>query len=188
RYRKPPTGNLAQFEGMGVSYGATFMEGQLCRGDEVIVVGGGNSAGQAAVFLAGIARHVHLLVRGAGLAESMSRYLVRRIEESPQITLRTRTEVVAVEGAEHMARVTWRNSAGAAETPAIRPLFVMTGCDPSTAWLEGCLALDGKGFVKTGPDLTEDDLAAAGWPLRRAPHMLETSLPGVFAVGDVRGG
>jgi thioredoxin reductase (NADPH) len=187
-YRKLPIDNLARFEGVGVYHGATFMEAQLCRGDEVIVVGGGNSAGQAAVFLAASARHVHLLVRGECLAESMSRYLVRRIEESPQITLRTRTEVVAVEGGEHLERVTWKDGTGKTETREIRHLFVMTGAEPSTSWLKGCIALDGKGFIKTGADLTDDDLAAAHWPLKRPPLMLETSLPGVFAVGDVRGG
>src|SRR5262249_31380052 len=114
--------------------------------------------------------------------------LVRRIEESPQITLRTRTEVVAVEGGEHLDRITWRDGTGATDTRAIRHLFVMTGAEPSTAWLKGCIALDDKGFIKTGSDLTEDDLAAAHWPLSRPPLMLETSLPGVFAVGDVRGG
>ncbi len=187
-YRKLPLSDLARFEGAGVYYGATFMEAQLCRGEEVIVVGGGNAAGQAAVFLAGTARRVHLLVRGEGLADSMSRYLVRRIEQSPEIDLRTRTEVVGLEGRYHVERVRWRDGTGSVETREIRHVFVMTGADPSTRWLEGCLVLDGKGFVKTGPDLTPEDLAGSQWPLARAPHLLETSLPGVFAVGDVRGG
>jgi len=187
-YRKLPLVDLARFEGAGVYYGATFMEAQLCRGEEVIVVGGGNAAGQAAVFLARAARRVHLLVRSAGLADSMSRYLVRRIEESPDIVLRTRTEVVALEGERHVERVHWRDGTGTVEGHPIRHVFVMTGAEPSTRWLEGCVALDGKGFIKTGPDLTPEELATAGWPLARAPHLLETSLPGVFAVGDVRGG
>ncbi len=186
-YRKLPLENLAQFEGAGVYYAATFMEAQLCRGEEAIVVGGGNAAGQAAVFLSGTARRVHLIVRAAGLADSMSRYLVRRIEESRGIVLRTRTEIVAVQGERHVERVQWRDGTGV-KTRDIRHVFVMTGAEPSTRWLEGCVVLDAKGFIKTGPDLTPEDLAACGWPLPRAPHLLEASLPGVFAVGDVRGG
>ncbi len=188
-YRRLGLPNLSQFEGAGVYYGATFMEAQLCEGEEVVVVGGGNSAGQAAVFLARTARRVHMLVRSQGLAESMSRYLIRRIETSPMITLRTRTEVSGLEGDYHLERVRFRDAeTGSEETHAIRHLFVMTGAAPSTDWLEGCIALDAKGFIKTGPDLTPEDLAAAEWPLARPPHLLETSLPGVFAVGDVRGG
>jgi len=188
-YRKLPLENLTQFEGVGVYYGATPMEARLCGGDEVIVTGGGNSAGQAAVFLAQTARRVHLLVRSGGLAESMSRYLIRRIEETPAIVLRTNTEVVALEGSEHLERVRWRdNLNGNLETHDIRHVFVMTGAVPNTHWLDGCLALDEKGFIKTGPDLTPDDLTAARWPLARPPHLLETSLPAVFAVGDVRAG
>jgi thioredoxin reductase (NADPH) len=165
------------------------MEAQLCKDEEVVVIGGGNSAGQAAVFLAQTARHVHMLVRSAGLADTMSRYLIRRIEENPGITLRPHTEIVGLEGGSHLERVVWRDrQAGAAETRQVKHVFVMTGATPSTAWLDKCVALDAKGFIKTGADLTADDLAAAGWPLSRPPHLLETSLPGVFAVGDVRGG
>jgi thioredoxin reductase (NADPH) len=153
------------------------------------VVGGGNSAGQAAVFLAQTAKHVHLLVRSRGLAESMSRYLIRRIEGSPAITLHLRSEIVGLEGDGHLERVRWRDSQRQAiETRDIRHVFVMTGALPSTAWLAGCVALDAKGFIKTGPALSPEDLAAANWPLARDPHLLETSLPGVFAVGDVRAG
>ena len=188
-YRVPTIENLSEFKGVGVYYGATFMEAQLCRGEEVVVMGGGNSAGQAAVFLAQTAKRVHMLVRGSGLAESMSRYLIRRIEQNPAIVLRTNTEIVALEGSNHLERVRWRNDqTGSIETHDIRHVFVMTGAVPSTDWLRGCVALDAKGFIKTGPDLSQDDLAAAHWPLVRAPHLLETSLPGVFAVGDVRGG
>ncbi|HSU13776.1 FAD-dependent oxidoreductase [Longimicrobium sp.] len=179
----------SRFDNAGLYHSATFIEAQLCRGAEVVVVGGGNAAGQAAVFLAETAACVHMLVRSAGLAETMSRYLVRRIEEHPGIVLRTRTEIEALEGDGHLERVRWRqNGADAAETREIRHVFVMTGAVPATAWLHGCVALDAHGFVKTGPDLTPDDLAAAGWPLGRPPHLLETSLPGVFAVGDVRSG
>ena len=170
-------------------YGATFMEAQLCRGEEVVVVGGGNSAGQAAVYLAETAKRVHMLVRSTGLAQSMSRYLIRRIEENPVIDLRTNTELTALGGGSHLERVRWRNRQSAAtETHDIRHVFIMAGAAPSTRWLDGCVGLDAKGFIKTGPDLLQDDLAAARWPLARAPHLLETSLPGVFAVGDVRAG
>jgi thioredoxin reductase (NADPH) len=188
-YRKPPLHNLSQFEGAGVYYGATFMEAQLCADEDVIVVGGGNSAGQAAVFLAQTSRRVHILVRSGGLAESMSRYLIRRIESNPAIALRTHTEIAALDGGGHLERVQWRdNRTGAAETHAIRHVFLMTGAAPNTQWLDGCVARDTKGFIKTGPDLSRDELVAAGWQPGRAPHLLETSLPGVFAVGDVRAG
>ena len=188
-YRKPSIENLPQFENAGVYYGATFMEAQLCRGEEVIVVGGGNSAGQAAVFLAQTTKRVHMLVRAKGLAETMSRYLIRRIEQNPAIVLRTNTEIVALEGSNHLERVRWRDhQASNIETHEIRHVFLMTGAVPGTKWLEGCVSLDVKGFIKTGPDLSPEDLAAAHWPLARVPHLLETSLPGVFAVGDVRGG
>jgi thioredoxin reductase (NADPH) len=189
QYRRLPIDNLSQFEGAGVYYGATFVEAQLCSGEEVIVVGGGNSAGQAAVFLAQTVRRVHMLVRSEGLAESMSRYLIRRIEESPVIELRTHTEVVGLEGSDHLERVQLRDrQSGVVETRDIRHVFLMTGAVPNTQWLEGCVALDAKGFIKTGPDLSAGDLATARWRLTRPPHLLETTLPGVFAVGDVRGG
>jgi thioredoxin reductase (NADPH) len=189
QYRKLPLENLSRFEGAGVYHGATFMEAQLCGGEEVIVVGGGNSAGQAAVFLAQTTKRVHMLVRSSGLAATMSRYLIRRIENSPTITLRPQTEIVAVEGGNHLDSVYWRNSqTGQTEKHQISHVFVMTGADPNTRWLDGCIALDAKGFIKTGPDLSTENLSAAGWPLTRQPYLLETSLHGVFAVGDVRGG
>ena len=188
-YRKLPLENLAQFEGAGVYYGATFVEAQVCGGEEAIVVGGGNSAGQAAVYLAQTAARVHVLVRSAGLAESMSRYLVRRIEETPTIVLHAHTEIVALEGGDHLESVRWRNNqTGESEDHEIRHVFLMTGGAPNTRWLDGCVALDEKGFIETGPDLSPEDLQAANWPLVRQPFLLETSLPGVFAVGDVRGG
>jgi len=187
-YRRPPCKNLSRFEGAGVYYGATFVESQLCSGEEVIVVGGGNSAGQAAVFLAETTKRVHMLVRSAGLAESMSRYLIRRIEETATIVLWPYTEIVAIEGGDHLEFVRWHNNqTGQTEEHKIRHIFVMTGADPNTSWLDGCVALD-KGFIKTGQDLSPDNLSAAGWPIMRHPYLLETSLPGVFAVGDVRGG
>ncbi len=187
-YRRPALHNLSQFENAGVYFGATFMEAQLCTEQEVIVIGGGNSAGQAAVLLAQSSNRVHLLVRSGGLAQSMSRYLIRRIEEHPRIQLHTRTEVVGMEGDRHLERVTWRGPDGLLETHEIRHVFVMMGAMPNSGWVYGCLALDAKGFIKTGPDLTREDLAAARWPLARPPHLLETTLPGVFAVGDVRAG
>jgi thioredoxin reductase (NADPH) len=188
-YRRLALDNLSQFEGAGVYYGATHMEAQLCRGEEVVVVGGGNAAGQAAVFLAETCKRVHMLVRSGGLAQTMSRYLIRRIEQNSKIVLRTRTEIVALDGNGHLERVTWRDKeAGKTEAHDVRHVFVMAGAVPNTTWLEGCLTLDPKGFIKTGPDLTREELAEAEWPLVRAPRFLETSLPGVFAVGDVRGG
>jgi thioredoxin reductase (NADPH) len=188
-YRRPSFGGLSQYEGAGVYYGATFVESQWCGGETVIVVGGGNSAGQAAVFLAQTAQRVHMLVRSDGLADSMSRYLIRRIEENPKIELHTHTEIVGLEGDGHLEHVRWRdNRNGRVETKDIKHVFIMTGAVPNTHWLEGCVTLDATGFIKTGPDLSPDDLTAAHWPLPRAPHLLETSLPGVFAVGDVRAG
>jgi thioredoxin reductase (NADPH) len=188
-YRKPPLDNLSEFEGAGVYYAATPMEGQLCVGEEVIVVGGGNSAGQAAVFLAQSVQRVHMLVRAGGLADTMSRYLVRRIEDNPAIVLHTHAEIVGLEGDGHLERVGWRDKrSGNVESHAIRHVFMMTGAVPNTGWLDRCIVLDEKGFIKTGPDLSAEDLTAARWPLARAPYLLETSRPGVFAVGDARSG
>jgi thioredoxin reductase (NADPH) len=188
-YRKLAVHDLARFEGVGVYYAATAMEAQLCRGEDVIVVGGGNSAGQAAVFLAQSVRRVYMLVRAGGLAETMSRYLIRRIEQSPSIELRTRTEIVALEGGDRLEGVRLRNNQTVAvERRAVGHVFVMTGAEPATRWLADCVVVDGKRFVKTGTNLSRDELRAVGWPLTRAPHHLETSLPGVFAVGDVRSG
>jgi len=189
QYRRLPLENLSRFEGAGVYYGATFLEGQLCKGDEVIVIGGGNSAGQAAVFLAQTTKRVHMLVRSTGLSESMSRYLIRRIEKSHTIIIHSQTEIVALEGGDHLDSVHWRNGqTGQIEQHKIRHVFVMTGANPNTRWLNGCVALDAKGFIKTGPDLSPENLRVSRWPLTRQPFLLETSLPNVFAVGDVRGG
>jgi len=189
-YRKLPLENISQFENAGIYYSATFIESQLCAGEEVCVVGGGNAAGQAAVSLAQSARHVHMLIRSDGLAETMSRYLIRRIEEDPRITVHTRTEIAALEGEDHLEIVHLRQRDDGAKTERkdVRHVFVMTGANPSTRWLDGCVALDDHGFIKTGSQLSPEELSAAHWPLARSPHLLETSKPGVFAVGDVRAG
>jgi thioredoxin reductase (NADPH) len=187
-YKRPPIANLERFTGQGVYYGATFMEAQLCGDDEVIVVGGGNSAGQAAVFLAQTATKVHMLVRSNGLAESMSRYLIRRIEENPGIELHYNTEIVALEAEAQLERVTWRDrTSRGTSVQEIRHVFIMAGASPRTEWLQGCVALDEKGFILTGRDLDNAN-GSVSWTGTRAPMMLETSLPGVFAVGDVRSG
>jgi thioredoxin reductase (NADPH) len=188
-YRKLAIENLADYLGVGVYYAATAVEKKLCGDSEVVVVGGGNSAGQAAVFLSGNGRRVHLLVRSGGLAESMSRYLIRRIEETPNITLHVRTEITSLEGKGRLERVTWRTGPnGKPQTQSIGHVFLMTGAIPNTEWLQNCVALDDKGFVRTGPDLHGENGAPEGWPLSRPPLHLETTIPGIFAVGDVRCG
>jgi thioredoxin reductase (NADPH) len=194
QYNKPSIGNLRKFEGQGVYYGATYMESQLCGNEEVIVVGGGNSAGQAAVFLSQTARKVHMLVRSGGLADTMSRYLIQRIAENPAIELHLHTEIVGLQGDSHLESVSWVNKLNAeTSTHPIRHLFVMAGASPRTEWLRDCVALDDRGFILTGRDLDASETSAISasslpWPLARAPQMLETSLPAVFAVGDVRSG
>jgi thioredoxin reductase (NADPH) len=185
QYNKPRLDNLANFEGLGVYYGATFLESQLCGQEEVIVIGGGNSAGQAAVFLSETASKVHMLVRTNRLSETMSRYLIQRIEKNPRIELHYGTEMVALEGKTHVEGVTWRDKSGSTESHPIRHVFIMAGASPRTDWLRGCLALDDKGFILTGRDL-DPVPKQFGWTLDRHPQMLETSLPGVFAVGDAR--
>ena len=188
QYNNPENLNLERFVGQGVYYGATFIEAQLCELEDLVVVGGGNSAGQAAVFLAQTARRVHMLVRSQGLADSMSRYLIQRIEENPGIEVHYKTELVCLEGDTHLERVTWREKDSLdSTTQSIRHVFIMTGASPRTDWLRGCVSLDDKGFILTGRDLdtVKQDRA---WPLARSPYMLETSLPRVFAVGDVRSG
>ena len=188
QYNKPRIDNLEQFEGQGIYYGATYMESQLCEQEEIIVVGGGNSAGQAAVFLSQTARKVHMLVRSGALSDSMSRYLIQRIEENPGVELHYKTEIVGLEGDTHLEKVTWLDkSSGESCVHDIRHVFIMAGASPRTEWLRGCIALDDKGFIPTGRDL-DAATGAPVWTLARSPQMLETSLPGVFAVGDVRSG
>jgi thioredoxin reductase (NADPH) len=188
-YRKLTLPNIDRYLGVGIYYAATFVEATLCKDEEIVIVGGGNSAGQAAVFLSGSCRHVHLLVRSKGLAESMSRYLIRRIDDTPNITLHTHTQITALEGESALEQVTWQCLLdGRTETRPIRHVFLMTGAVPNTGWLAGCIALDDKGFVRTGTDLHAEDLAARSWPLTRQPYMFETTVPRIFAVGDVRCG
>jgi thioredoxin reductase (NADPH) len=179
RYRKLALDNFAKYEGQGIHYAATAMEMQLCRGEDVAVIGGGNSAGQAAVFLSRTVRHVHIVVRGAGLAETMSDYLVQRIQTSPLITVHPFTEVTALDGDTYLRSVTLTNRrSGTSESLAIPNLFLMIGAEPNTDWLNGCLALDAKGFVQTGRD---DEGKALASPFA-------TTKAGIFAVGDVRSG
>jgi thioredoxin reductase (NADPH) len=189
QYRKPEVPGLEHFESAGVYFAATAIEATLCKREECAVVGGGNSAGQAAVFLSRSAKKVHMFIRGPGLAETMSRYLIRRIEDTPNIELHTHTQIAEVHGENHLERIVCLEKRSGTHTPmALRHVFVMTGADPNTTWLDGCVALDEKGFIKTGTDLTPEDLVRHGWPLARLPHRFETSIPRVFAVGDVRAG
>jgi thioredoxin reductase (NADPH) len=187
QYRRLGLENLDRFEGAGVYYAATTTEARLCSGEEVAVVGGANSAGQAAMFLAAQARHVHVLVRGPGLADTMSRYLIRRIEEMRNITLHPHTEIVALDGDDRLRSVTWRGPKGT-ETHPIAHVFLMIGAQPNSAWLGDCVALDDKRFVKTGTDLSVDDVSRTRWPVTRSPFLFETNRHRVFAVGDVRSG
>lgn len=188
QYNKPILADMNAFLGKGVYYNATFMEAQLCGGERVIVIGGGNSAGQAAVFLAQNVAGVKMLVRSGNLAQTMSRYLVQRIEENPLIEVHYCSELTSLEGDDHLEQVSWKNKdSGDEKTESIRHVFVMTGASPQTQWLSECVSLDSKGFVRTGRDL-EDVTAPIPWNLKRRPHMFETSLPGVFAVGDARSG
>lgn len=188
QYKKPQLENLPKFEGQGIYYGATYIEAQLCGRQDAIVVGGGNSAGQAAVYLSQTASKVHMLVRSGQLSDTMSRYLIQRIDENPAIELHYHTEIVGLEGDTQLERVIWRdNQTGEISTHDIRYVFIMAGGSPRTEWLKGCVAMDNKGFILTGRDL-DSVLNDYHWPLPRSPLMLETSQPGVFAVGDVRAG
>jgi thioredoxin reductase (NADPH) len=170
RYRKPDLPGLERFEGKGVYYSASFMEANFC-------------ANEAAVFLSAHAKHVHIVVRSGGLAASMSRYLIQRIEASPKITLHTHKQIVELRGSERLESICWQSQGGEPREAPARHLFLFLGAEPSTAWLGDCVALDGKHFVLTGPDVQ-----AADWPLERTRHFLETSRPRIFAVGDVRSG
>jgi thioredoxin reductase (NADPH) len=191
RYRRPSIPGLSDFEGRGVSYWASPVEARACVGTDVVLVGGGNSAGQAAVFLSASAKQVHMLVRGPNLAETMSQYLVDRLAGTGNVRLRTRTEIVEMRGTPGrvLERVRWQDKRnGEAEDRSIGHVFLFVGADPATEWLRSCdVALDKNGFVKTGIDLTAADLKLGGRE-GRPPSTLETNVPGVFAVGDVRFG
>jgi thioredoxin reductase (NADPH) len=188
-YRQLNIDNAARFLGTGIYYAATATEARRCEMKEVIVVGGGNSAGQAAVYLAGRCRHVHLLVRSKGLADTMSRYLIRRIDDTANITLHALTQIESLEGQEQLERVIWKTAPdNVLETHAIGHVFLMTGAVPSTRWLKGCIALNDKGFVLTGSDLNPADSPAGNGTTPRPPQSFETNWPGIFAVGDVRCG
>ncbi len=181
RYRKPDLPRLEHFEGCGVYYSATFMEAAFCKNEELVVVGGGNSAGQAVVFLARFARHVHVVIRGDGLSASMSAYLIRRINAAHNVTLHTRTQIVELRGESRLEGIRW-NRQGQIEHKPIRHVFLFLGAEPSTRWLGDCVALDKDGFVLTGGDTGDK------WKADRPPHDLETSRPGIFSAGDVRSG
>ena len=188
QYRQLAVSNLSDYVGLGVYYAATHLEARLCQDEEVVVVGGGNSAGQAAMFLAASCRHVHLVVRSNDLAASMSQYLIRRINETPRISVHLETEIIAMNGDGRLESIVWRDHGGHNHERSIRHVFLMTGADPRTDWLRHCLALDDKNFVRTGPDLIQQDSGRTLWRMQRAPHLLETSVPAIFAVGDVRSG
>ena len=181
RYRKPDLLRLEHFEGCGIYYSATFMEGAFCKNEELIVVGGGNSAGQAAVFLARFARHVHVAIRGDGLSASMSTYLIRRINAAPNITLHTRTQIVELCGESRLEGIRWDRQ-GQIEHKPVRHVFLFLGAQPNTKWLGNCVAVDKDGFVLTGADTGDK------WKAERPPHDLETSRPGIFSAGDARAG
>jgi thioredoxin reductase (NADPH) len=185
-YRTLDVANGRDYDNRGVYYAATAMEGELCRHQDAIVVGGGNSAGQATVFLSSHARHVHLLIRRESLVDTMSNYLIERITSSDRITLHPFTEIVGLDGDGHLEQVTWQNlQSGERETLPIRHVFLMIGAKPNTAWIGHGLSMDDKGFIRTGLDVVRD----GSWTdSHRQPMMLETSQPGIFAVGDVQSG
>lgn len=189
-YRQLDVPRLEEFEGAGVYYAASEMEARLCGGEDVVIVGGGNSAGQAAVFLSRSATHVHIVVRGADLGSSMSRYLVDRVEHTENITVHPDSEVVGLEGDERLSAVRVRNGHSGRETTIrSRALFIFIGAVPHTAWLRDCVMLDKDGFVLTGAAIRPETLQTDEWRrLGREPYFLETSLPGVFAAGDARSG
>src|SRR3569623_1943695 len=184
RYRRPEIADLAKFEGRGVWYWASPVEAKLCAGEEVVLVGAGNSAGQAAVFLSGHAKRVLMIIRGGGLGASMSRYLIERIGATPNIELLFNTEISALEGDEAslLRRIRLKSRlSDDEETADVKNLFLFVGADPATGWLDGCgVTLDRGGFVVTGAQSEQNQ--------GRLVPPLETSIPGVFAVGDVRSG
>jgi thioredoxin reductase (NADPH) len=188
QYARLPIEDADTFTGRGIYYNATHMEAQLSDSGEVIVVGGGNSAGQAAVFLAHSSAKVHLFVRSQKLSDSMSQYLIGRIDANARIEIHYQTRITGLSVASHLEHVEWRDDAlGEKRSAPIRHVFVMTGAVPQTEWLEDSFILDYRGFIVTGPDLAAF-VGGDQWPLKRPPFLLETSVPGIFAVGDTRAG
>lgn len=189
QYRRLPLANLEQFEGRGVYYGATPMEAQLCAGAKVAVVGAGNSAGQGAMFLAQTAAEVHVLYRRPDIRETMSEYLVSRLESLPNVFLHPETEIAALKGCEERLRKIGCRVGEDGERELDTPyVFLFIGAKPCSDWLPETIARDASGFISTGPALTPRDLVKAGWSLERMPTLYETSWPRVYAVGDVRAG
>ena len=189
RYRRLAVPGLESFEGDGVYYAATVQEALVCGTGPVVIVGGGNSAGQAAVFLAERVSRVYVVVRGEDLGTTMSRYLIDQIERHPRVTIRLRTEVREVHGDDKLREVVIEdNRTGERQSIQTRALFVFIGADPYTAWLDGAIQLDDHGFVPTGPAALYTGADGNQMPAQRRPMLLETSRPGVFAVGDVRSG
>jgi thioredoxin reductase (NADPH) len=185
KWRKLPAPNAEQFEGRGLYYGAAMTEAQNMEGEDVYIVGAGNSAGQAAVYFSEHAGRVIMVVRGKSLGEKMSQYLVDRLESLPNVTIRLQSDVTECRGDEHLEGITIRNRAtNETEQVRTRCLFVFIGADPNTAWLNTHVALDDHGFILTGNDIKPEQLK--DWPLDREPFLLEASVPGVFAAGDVR--
>jgi thioredoxin reductase (NADPH) len=186
-YRQLDAPGVAELTGRGVFYGSALTEATSCADHDVYIVGGANSAGQAAVYLARKARSVTILVRGSALEKSMSYYLIQQVEAIPTISVRTCTEVAEAQGDKHLERLTLRDKdTGATETVDAQWLFVFIGAAPLTDWLDGVVERDERGFVLAGPDLMVDGTMPPGWPLDRPPYHLETSVPGVFVAGDVR--
>ena len=186
-YRQLTAPGLANLTGRGVYYGSALTEATSCIDEDIFIVGGANSAGQAAVYLAKRARSASILVRSNSLTKSMSHYLIEQVDNIPAIKVRTCTEVVEAHGTDHLERLTLRDSnTGETQTVDAQYLFVFIGAAPLTEWLEGVVVRDDHGFVVAGPDLVVGGELPSGWPLDRAPYHLESSVPGVFVAGDVR--
>lgn len=185
-YKRHPAAGIDDFTGRGVYYGSAMTEAARCANEDVYIVGGANSAGQAAVYLSRTAKSVNIVVRAPSLDSSMSHYLIQQIQQIPNIRVLSCTEVIAAEGGDHLERITLRNNANESEeSVAAQWLFLFIGAAPGTDWLDGVVKRDERGFVLAGPDLMVDGARPAGWELDRPPHHLETSVPGVFVAGDV---
>jgi thioredoxin reductase (NADPH) len=189
QWRRLSVPGMDRLTGAGIYYGAAITESASCKDEDVYVVGGANSAGQAAVHFSEIARSVTMIVRGDSLSKAMSHYLVERINAIPNIKVMTNAEVVEVDGDERLREITvQRHRPESTEKLPAAALFIFIGAEPHTDWLDGVVCRDGKGFLVTGPKLIYEGKRPAGWNLDRDPFLLETSVPGVFAVGDVRDG